>query len=222
MNGNQPHRKLIKHFHEPGHFHEFTFSCYLRQPLLTNDSWQQQLSRSIDQANREQSFQLVAFVYMPEHVHLLVYPTLPEPDIGLYLARVKQPFSKQIKQLLEQVRSPLLQKLTVRERPGKFCFRFWQEGPGFDRNLFTADAIQASIDYIHHNPESHGGFAIGPLTGSGPVLGTTYWSPQNSKTPTCHSSTACPLVPWTKLVSYADGSEPARVPLALPVLPSST
>ena len=156
MNGKQPHRKLVRHFHEPGHFHELTFSCYRRQPLLTNDGWRRHLSRSIDQANQEESVPLVAFVFMPEHVHLLVYPTQPKPDIGRYLARVKQPFSKQIKGLLEEANSPLLKNLTVRERPGKFCFRFWQEGPGFDRNLFTADAIKASLDYVHHNPVTRG------------------------------------------------------------------
>ncbi|MCA9218462.1 MAG: hypothetical protein KDB27_35580 [Planctomycetales bacterium] len=49
-----------------------------------------------------------------------------------------------------------MDKLTVRERPGKNSFRFWQEGPGFDRNIFSPDAIQASIDYIHDNPSKRG------------------------------------------------------------------
>ena len=29
----------MRHFHEAGHLHELTFSCYRRMPLLTNDSW---------------------------------------------------------------------------------------------------------------------------------------------------------------------------------------
>ena len=77
---------------------------------------------------------------MPEHVHLLVYPT-GEANVSRLLGQLKQPFSKEIKQVLVEHRSPLLGKLTVRERPGKTCYRFWQEGPGFDRNLFTPDAI---------------------------------------------------------------------------------
>jgi putative transposase len=44
----------------------------------------------------------------------------------------------------------------VRERPGKTCFRFWQEGPGYDRNLKRAATIQAAIDYIHLNPVRRG------------------------------------------------------------------
>ena len=87
-----------------------------------------------------------------EHVHLLANPTLPEPDMGRFLARRKQPFSKQIKGILVEGQSRLLTRLTVRERPGKFCFRYWQEGPGFDRNIFSPEALAASIDYIHNNP----------------------------------------------------------------------
>jgi len=152
MLGDQPHRKRVKHYHEPGDFHELTFSCYRRMPLLTNDDWRRRLSRCVDASCEEASFDLVAFVYMPEHVHLLVYPRLPEPDIGRFLARLKQPFSKEIKGLLVEARSALLKRLTVRERPGKSGFRFWQEGPGFDRNLFTPEALAASMDYIHNNP----------------------------------------------------------------------
>ena len=100
--------------------------------------------------------QLVGFVFMPEHVHLLVYPTEPNPSISRYLARIKQPFSKQIKEILVAQGSRLLPRLTVRERPGKECFRFWQEGPGFDRNLFSPEAISASLEYIHNNPVSRG------------------------------------------------------------------
>ncbi len=41
---------LVKHYEEPGHVRELTFSCYLRMPLLTNDTWREMLSRSIERA----------------------------------------------------------------------------------------------------------------------------------------------------------------------------
>src|SRR4051812_14549138 len=109
------HRKTIPHFHEPGQLHELTFSCYQWLPLLTNDSWRERLARSLDEANHEAGVQLVGFVFMPEHVHLLVHPTDPNLSIGLYLVRIKQPFSKRIKDLLIQDRSDLLDRLTVLE-----------------------------------------------------------------------------------------------------------
>ena len=150
------HRKLVRHVHEPGHLHELTFSCYRRLPLLTNDAWRERLARSLDEANREARVELVGFVFMPEHVHLLVHLADPSQALGRYLARIKQPFSAQIKEILVRNRSSLLRRLTVRERPGKTCFRFWQEGSGFDRNLFSPGAIEASLAYIHQNPVTRG------------------------------------------------------------------
>ena len=146
----------MRHFHEVGHLHELTFSCYRRMPLLTNDAWREKLAQCVEAAGKEWTIELVGFVFMPEHVHLLVYPTAANPSISRYLARIKQPFSKQFKEVLLGRGSKLLSKLTVRERPGKNCFRFWQEGPGFDRNLFSADAISSSLEYIHNNPVSRG------------------------------------------------------------------
>ncbi len=156
MSATRPHRKLVKHYHEPGDLHELTFSCYKRQSLLTNDVWRRQLACCIDAANEELAMQLAAFVLMPEHVHLLILPIEPEPAINRYLAHVKQPMSKWVKQRLVEMNSPLLKRLTVEERPGKTCFRFWQEGPGYDRNLTTPGVIEAAIEYIHVNPVRRG------------------------------------------------------------------
>jgi putative transposase len=152
----RPHRKLVKHYHEPGDLHEVTFSCYKRQPLLTNDAWREQLAQCIDAAGEEHEVQLAAFVFMPEDVHLLVVPTGGQAAIDLYLAGIKQPFSKWVKQRLVDVKSSLIDRLTVLERPGKSCFRFWQEGPGYDRNLTTPDVVEAAIEYFHMNPVRRG------------------------------------------------------------------
>lgn len=156
---NPPHRKKVKHYHEPGDFHELTFSCYRRMPLLTNDPWREHLARSIGEAVAAQEFRLVAFVFMPEHVHLLVFPTRNDAtaeSISAFLIAVKVPCSQQIKQDLMATGSRLLAKLTIRERPGKTVFRFWQEGPGYERNLQTEAAVLAAIEYIHMNPVRRG------------------------------------------------------------------
>ena len=150
------HRKRIRHFNEPGDCHELTFSCYRRMPLLTNDDWREKLSRSIDRATRRHAFRLVAFVYMPEHVHLLVYPNGPASEVERLLYAVKRPYSYRIKRLLIQASSPLVERLTVEERPGKMVFRSWQEGPGYDRNLTSPEAVNGPMEYIHLNPVRRG------------------------------------------------------------------
>jgi len=151
------HRKRVRHYHEPGDCHELTFSCYRRQPLLTNDVWRSMLSESIDRAAKRHQYHLLAFVYMPEHVHLLVYPSTPSAgDIDKLLKAIKRPYSYRIKQLLVRSGSSLLEKLTIRQRPGVETFRYWQEGPGYDRNLNEPGSVLAAIDYIHQNPVRRG------------------------------------------------------------------
>jgi putative transposase len=125
-------------------------------PLLTNNAWRIRLSRSIDDACQSVGGFLAAFVYMPEHVHLLIWGLKTKEDVSVLLARIKQPVSIHVRKDLEARQSRLLPRLTVRERPGKFVFRYWQEGPGFDRNLLQPKVVQASLDYMHLNPVQRG------------------------------------------------------------------
>jgi putative transposase len=121
-----------------------------------NDSWRNLLSEAIDWAMDRHGYHLTAFVFMPEHVHLLVFPTREASTIDQLLRAIKRPFSFRIKRLLESDKSPLLQQLTIRQRPGVETFRFWQEGPGYDRNLDQPTTVLAAIDYIHRNPVRRG------------------------------------------------------------------
>jgi putative transposase len=149
------HRKRVRHFHEPGDVHELTFSCFGRKPLLHDDRHKQILCDGIDRACRDKKFRLVAFVIMPEHVHLLVLPT-SEARIDEFLSHVKRPTSYRLKESLKRSHDDLLRELTTLERPGKLAFRFWQEGPGYDRNLQNEKAILQAIEYVHLNPVRRG------------------------------------------------------------------
>jgi len=152
----QPHRKRLKHYERPDHVRELTFSCYGRLPLLTNDLWRAMFSESVDRALTRHVYRLVAFVFMPEHVHLMVYPLAGAAGVALLLKAIKQPYAVRIKRLLAETKNPLLDKLTIRQRPGVTTFRFWQEGAGYDRNLTEVKTTLAAIDYIHLNPVRRG------------------------------------------------------------------
>jgi putative transposase len=144
--------KTVKHIHEIGDLHELTFSCYQQRPLLTNEAWLKLLCQRLDRANELANVSLYAFVLMPTHVHLLLGGFTCEEELPPFLFSLKQPFSMTIKRQLKQTQSSLLTELTIQERPGKNVFRFWQEGPGCDRNLNTPRAITNAIDYFHKNP----------------------------------------------------------------------
>ncbi len=154
------HRKTVKHFDVPGHVHELTFSCLDRRPLLADDRFRVLLADGVSAACERHSFLLLAYVFMPEHVHLLVVPTKKEYRIADLLFAMKRPVSFRIKRTLEESAEShdrdLLGSLIVRERPGHNSFRFWQEGPGYDRNLFERDAMVNSAKYLHDNPVKRG------------------------------------------------------------------
>jgi len=152
MPKSAPHRKRVQHVNSPGHAHLLTFSCYRRLPLLSNDLFRSILARGLDAALEGQDFMLLAFVFMPEHVHLLIWPKRKEYDISRLLFAIKRPTSFRIKADLKRKESPLLSQLTVRERPGELYFRFWQEGSGHDRNLISRENCIKAAEYIHHNP----------------------------------------------------------------------
>jgi len=125
-------------------------------PLLTNDLWRALLSEAIERASNRHEYHLAAFVFMPEHVHLLVFPGEGASTIDAFLRAIKRPFSFRIKRLLAQTESPLLCRLTIQQRPGVKAFRYWQEGPGYDRNLDRPETVLDAIDYIHRNPQRRG------------------------------------------------------------------
>jgi putative transposase len=108
------HRKRVRHYHDLGDIHELTFSCFHRWPLLTNDTWRAMLAASINRAMENHRFCLAAFVFMPEHIHLLIYPLSDAGTIDGLLKAIKRPFSYRVKQMLIESNSRLLDRLTVR------------------------------------------------------------------------------------------------------------
>ena len=152
----QNDNKRVKHFNIQGHARLLTFSCYRGTKLLANPDTLALLSRRIDWATSHHNIRLVAFVYMPEHTHLLVWPELESCLIEKFLYAVKKPFSDAVKRSLQDSKDPLLQELTIEERPGKTTFRFWQEGPGHDRNIASMQGAIKAAEYIHNNPVRRG------------------------------------------------------------------
>jgi putative transposase len=156
VDGSLYDHKRIQHFDNPFEVHELTFSTDGHRPLLAMTGTYGMLGTAVQRAVDRHQFDLIGFVFMPEHVHLLVKSRLAEYSTAVLLYAIKRPFSFRLKSLLLARASPLVQELTVRERPGKTSFRCWQEGPGYDRNLVSEDALTNSLKYIHRNPVRRG------------------------------------------------------------------
>jgi putative transposase len=148
--------KTVKRFHEAGHAHELTWTCYRRQPWLNDDLERRIVAEAMSAAATRHGFRTVAFVLMPEHLHWLVHAPAAEASTSALLFAVKRPASFRIKQAWQTAADPRLAEAMVRERPGTTCFRYWQEGGGYDRNVDNENTLRAMIEYIHANPVRRG------------------------------------------------------------------
>ena len=138
-------------YNDPGHAHELTFSCYRRIPFLSKDRTCEWLAEAIDNARTSLRYSLWAYVFMPEHVHLIIHPQEKIYNDSDFLKAVKETVSRKAVQYLKQRAPNWLSHIRV-TRGRRVEHHFWQPGRGHDRNVERSRTLQAMIDYIHMNP----------------------------------------------------------------------
>jgi len=111
---------------------------------------------AIDRARAKHAFHLWAYVIIPEHVHLLIWPSKHDYSISLILSSIKQSVSKRALAHVRQHSPDFLHRMADRQPDGSVHYRFWQRGGGYDRNVTEPTTVWAEIDYIHANPARRG------------------------------------------------------------------
>ena len=150
--GRRQHRR---NYNDPGHAHELTFSCYHGFKFLASDRSCAWLIESIETARHELQFDAWAYVFMPEHVHLVVRPRNSEYDVAHIRKTIKAPVGRRAIKYLETNAPEWLPRIT-RRRGSKTERLFWQSGGGYDRNGTEGNTLMEMIDYIHLNPVRRG------------------------------------------------------------------
>jgi putative transposase len=146
-----PSRAHRRNYNEPGHAHVLTFSCYQGYKFLAAERTCEWLAEAIEVARRDYDFALWAYVFMPEHAHLIVWPRRPVYDIADIRHAIKAPVATQAIQFLKQESPEWLERIT-RIRGGRTERAFWQSGGGYDRNIDQPGTLMHEIDYVHMNP----------------------------------------------------------------------
>src|SRR3974390_1550126 len=113
--------------------HFTTFTCYRRQPFLDTSHAKNVFERSLEQTRRSYRFDVMGYVVMPEHVHLLV----SEPERAT-LARAIQALKQSVSQKLNGHHG-----------------HFWQ-ARYYDFNVLSAAKRVEKLKYIHLNPVQRG------------------------------------------------------------------
>ncbi len=148
-----PHRRR---FENRNHARYITCSCFRRRPFLSRDRSRQWLIEAIERARQLHQFDLWAWVIMPEHIHLLLFPKPGGPALGPILQSIKQPIAKRALKWVRTNSPRALGPFEDRRPDGSVVHRFWQRGGGYDRNLWSPNEIWEKIDYIHENPVRRG------------------------------------------------------------------
>jgi len=151
---SRPHLNIPRHFNTPGHAHALTFTCFKNKPLLRIDTACSILADSINKYRFQYNYEVWAYVFMPDHVHLLIYPKSDEYSISAILKSIKQSSARQIIGYLKREEPSKLRHLETGQRSPKY--RFWQRGGGYDRNYHSDAEISKVIEYIHNNPVRSG------------------------------------------------------------------
>ncbi len=137
-----------------GHAHELTFSCYNNQAFLSAERPCKYLIDSIVASREEYQFDLWAYVFMPNHVHLLICPRTADYSISGILRSIKQPVSRKAIDYLKENNPGGLKSLATHQMHRHY--RFWQKGGGYDRNITKVRTIIDSAHYLHNNPVRKG------------------------------------------------------------------
>ena len=147
------HRR--RSYNEPGHAHELTFCCYKRFRFLAAERTCQWLADELNNARTKLAFQLWAYVFMPDHVHLVVYPLAPDYQIENILKAIKEPVARRAIEHVLLYAPGWIPRIT-RQRGKRMERCFWQSGGGFDSNTDEPRVLAEMIEYIHLNPVRRG------------------------------------------------------------------
>ncbi len=142
----------LKRYYGKGDLHFITFSCYRRLPLLKRERARDIFVKELEKVRDETGFQLIGYVVMPEHVHLL----MSEPKQGTpstVLQKLKLRVARKLRKrgrpaCSEQMRLPF-------GETGGALRAFWQ-ARFYDFNVYSKGKKKEKLSYMHANPVIRG------------------------------------------------------------------
>jgi putative transposase len=106
---------------------------------------------ALDSARRRLKFSLLAYVIMPEQVHVVIWPQEPIYEIRLIRTALKVPVQRKSLAFLRREAPDFLERLRHEQPNGDVHCRFWQRGGWYDRNIADSTTVRTMIEYFHLN-----------------------------------------------------------------------
>ena len=131
--------------------HFVTCRCYRRQPLLGSGRSRDVFLRIFEQVRRKYRFEVVGYVVMPEHFHVLI----GEPEIGTPSTAMQVLKQRVGQRLLPPLRKSRNQLGLWREN-GRQKKRHFFQPRFYDFNVYTRRKMIEKLRYMHRNPVKRG------------------------------------------------------------------
>jgi len=123
----------LRRYYSKNNTYFVTSVTYARRPILLEHA--DLISAAINATKKRVDFDLIAWVVLPDHIHLVLDPLTS--DLSGILKRIKQSFS-----------------MNYRKRTG-YSGRVWQLR-FWDHIIRNQDDMNTHLDYTHYNPVKHG------------------------------------------------------------------
>jgi REP-associated tyrosine transposase len=129
----------LKRYHQSGHSHFITFTCYHRLPYLQDIDARGHFISALERVRVRYGIRVYGFVVMPEHVHLLISES-ERATVATAIQALKISSSKRAAESRGSDR---------RRTP------FWQKRY-YDRNIRDYEEFAEKLRYLHRNPIKRG------------------------------------------------------------------
>ena len=142
-----PMRNPLRRYYGRDDLHFITFSCYRRRPFLGTPRSRHRFVEILDEVRCRHEFQLLDYVVMPEHIHLVI----SEPKKG-NPSKVLQVLKQEVSRALRRrSRNSSAQLSLPFPSTGADAPAFWQRR-FYDFNVWSSRKLKEKLDYMHRNP----------------------------------------------------------------------
>jgi len=140
-------RNPLRRHYGRGDLHFITFSCYRRRAYLGTVRARDRFVKILGQVRARYAFQLLGYVVMPEHVHLVISEPkrgTPSQVLQVLKQRVSRASRRRPRNASAQLSLPFCS--AREEAPAYWQRRF------YDFNVWSSGKLREKLNYMHGNP----------------------------------------------------------------------
>lgn len=150
----------LRHFYDQNHFHYLTVSTYRRVRIFDSDRFKRKFVQTLGELRVELGFKISGYVLMPEHCHLLIWPSAAASPSQIMQKLSERTANFILRNLRQNLTFPWCQKILTRfELPPTVHhhahYRVWNRG-AYDMNIWSEKKHNEKINYMHNNPVTRG------------------------------------------------------------------